>query len=174
MSDAPYILYLMRHGEAASPPDAEDAARQLTTAGMEESRRMGEWLARTHPLPAHVLCSDAERARGSYLSFCQGVGHTLPVSYHRALYLPKPGVLMDTIADVAEDVRVLLVITHNPGISECAPALIGEATPSAYAGLRRGFPTAGLAMFEFSDPWDLLDVGTGLLRDFMAPGDIEA
>jgi len=81
------------------------------------------------------------------------------------LYLGGPAQLQAVLHEVAETVRSVLLIGHNPGLHELAMALAGSAPQAAEARLRAKFPTAALAEFTVSGLWG--DVGqqtTNLVR----------
>ena len=89
-----------------------------------------------------------------------------------ALYLGGPAQLLAVLHEVAETVRSVLLIGHNPGLHELAVALAGSAPAAAEARLRAKFPTAALAEFTVSGLWG--DVGrrtTSLVR-FVTPAEL--
>jgi len=88
------------------------------------------------------------------------------------LYLGGPAQLLAVLREVAETVRSVLLIAHNPGLHELAVALAGSAPPAAERRLRAKFPTSALAEFTVSGLWG--DVGrrtTSLVR-FVTPAEL--
>jgi phosphohistidine phosphatase len=64
-----------------------------------------------------------------------------------------------------------MVIGHNPGMHEFAAAVAGSGPRLAL--LEEKFPTGALAVLEFDvEDWHL-PPGTGRLRDFALPRDLE-
>ena len=89
-----------------------------------------------------------------------------------ALYLAGPAQLLVLLHEVAETVRSVLLIAHNPGLHELAIGLAGSAPSAAEQRLRTKFPTAALAEFTVSGLWG--DVGrrtTSLVR-FVTPAEL--
>ena len=87
------------------------------------------------------------------------------------LYLASDTQLFMAIREIAETVRSVMIIGHNPGLHELAVAL---TDPGASAGplihtLNQGFPTMGLAEFSVVGPWSRLEAGSAWLRRFIAP-----
>jgi phosphohistidine phosphatase len=85
-----------------------------------------------------------------------------------------------TIRNVAETVRSLMVIGHNPGLHDLALTLVGAHAMSSNARLMRqlaeGFPAGGLAEFTIARAWRDLGEGGGegggrLVR-FLNPRDL--
>jgi phosphohistidine phosphatase len=56
-------LILWRHAQAQEPEEAlDDMARQLTSKGRKQARRMAQWLDQTLPASCKILVSPAKRA----------------------------------------------------------------------------------------------------------------
>ena len=71
-----------------------------------------------------------------------------------------------------ERVRSVLVVGHEPTISEAAAALAGQGSdPAAVARVRVGVPTATWALLELDEHWDTLVPGGARLRSVVAPRD---
>ena len=94
-----------------------------------------------------------------------------------ALYLANATELLHALRGVAETVRSVLLIGHNPGMHELALALIGTralASPDdAARRLVAGYPTAALAEFAIAGAWSHLDAGGGRLTRFLTPRELE-
>ena len=74
-----------------------------------------------------------------------------------ALYLASAAQLLEVLRDVAETVRSVMLIGHNPGMHELAQMLAGtQAMADAGEAARRlahGFPTGALAEFAIAGSW---------------------
>jgi phosphohistidine phosphatase len=95
-----------------------------------------------------------------------------------SLYLATPVQLLAALHGVAETVRSVLLIGHNPGLHDLAVSLVG---PLAMAGgsdlvrtLAAGFPTGALAEFVVAGSWWDLREGGGRLVRFLTPRMLEA
>ena len=89
--------------------------------------------------PTHLLCSRpcAPRRRPRPCAPRCGLGE-LPLRA-TALYLASPGPLLQVIAELPDTARRVLLIAHNPAVSQLAAALqpgSGRARPLATAEFR--------------------------------------
>jgi phosphohistidine phosphatase len=88
--------------------------------------------------------------------------------------------MLDVLHGVAETVRSVLLIGHNPGLHELAMTLVGAqayaqatgADAEMLARLAEGYPTGALAEFSLTGPWGTLGEGGGRLLRFLAPRDL--
>jgi phosphohistidine phosphatase len=92
------------------------------------------------------------------------------------LYLASGLNLLGTLRAVAEPVRTVLMIGHNPGMHELAVALTDPhvSAEKLVRGVRDGFPTGALAEFTVTLPWSRLRAGTSRLMRFLTPRMLEA
>ncbi len=95
-----------------------------------------------------------------------------------SLYLADPPQLLAALHGVAETVRSVMLIGHNPGLHDLALSLAGPhalAHPGpAEKALAAGFPTAALAEFVVAGSWWDLREGGGRLIRFLTPRMLEA
>ena len=80
------------------------------------------------------------------------------------------GDLLQIVRESPPDVSTLALVGHNPSIAELASVLDdrhGETV--ARQELAQKYPTSGIAVFELGIEWELVDFGTGTLRQFAAP-----
>lgn len=149
---APRLLLLMRHADAVTfAPGLGDIDRPLSDGGQEQARRAGAYLKENRLSPDATLCSTAVRTRQT----TELLGLGCPVQHETALYNAGSDTIREVIGDVAEDVRVLLVVGHAPGVPTLAHALADEATSDeqAFTAIRWGFPTATLVGVEIGGTW---------------------
>ncbi|MGG6428567.1 SixA phosphatase family protein [Acetobacter ghanensis] len=148
----PRRLILLRHAEATSSdlgsfsPDS-DMARPLTQDGERAAMRCGIWLRENHLIPDTVLCSPAVRTQQT-LAGIQGVLCPPPlenVFLCPEIYEAEPGALAMMLWQISDQARTVLLIGHNPGISEFARWL-----DSRSAQLDQGFAPGSLAVFKMS------------------------
>jgi phosphohistidine phosphatase len=165
MSDR--TLVLLRHAKSAYPDGVADHERPLAPRGEREAGLAGDWL-RTH-LPAidAVLCSTATRARETLAR----TGIDAPVRYVKRLYDATAGTVIDEINGVSGDVSVLLVVGHEPTMTEVALGLANPETTNADAAERIStkFPTSAMAVLRVNGSWTDLELGSAQLADFHVP-----
>ena len=96
-----------------------------------------------------------------------------------ARYQASAGQLLDLIRSTSQAARTLLVVGHDPAVPDLA-LLLAAAVPSARAesaapivmGRWAKFPTAAVAVFEFTGNWDQVTPGSARLTCFMPPRDL--
>ena len=115
-------LILLRHA-AAEPagPEREDFDRTLDAAGRAEAESAARQLRSLALRPALALASPARRTLMTAEAVVQrlGLGRDA-LRTDEALYLASVPTLQAAIARVPAEVGCLLVVGHNPGISDLA------------------------------------------------------
>jgi phosphohistidine phosphatase len=162
-----HTLVLLRQAKSAYPAEVADHDRPLAPRGIREAGLAGDWLRNNLPGIDAVLCSTATRAR-------QTLAHTgvdASVRYVERLYGAIPGTVIDEINSVTDDVNGLLVIGHEPAISQVALGLAGtEGTDSsAVDRISTKFPTSAIAVLRTGCGWKNLELGGAALVDFHVP-----
>ena len=118
-------LILLRHAHAdAAPLDGKDADRPLSERGRSEASQAAARLLALGLVPDLVLFSPALRTRETAEILRTALG--LPLQRFReagALYLAGAAILRTQIATVEPGVHRLMIIGHNPGLSELADEL---------------------------------------------------
>ena len=109
-------LVLLRHAKSAYPTGVPDHERPLAERGIREAALAGDWLRANLPAIDAVLCSTATRARETL----ERSGIDAPVRYVERLYGATAGTVIEEINEVADDVGTLLVVGHEPTMSEVA------------------------------------------------------
>lgn len=149
-------LVLLRHAKADSPAAIPDEDRPLSSRGREDARAAGGWLA-TRQVPELVLCSPAKRTRQTWHAVAAGLpaGAGPEVRFDRRLYAGGVADLLSMVREVADPVTSVLVIGHNPTLSQFAFGLDPEGGLDS-DGLR----TCGLAVHEVDGEWAGCGPGT--------------
>ncbi len=161
-------LLLLRHAKSSwDDPQLDDHDRPLNGRGRKAARRIGQLLIDEAITIDLVLCSTSMRTRET-ASLIFAVSTRSPaIAYHDELYHASPSQMIDLLRQVAEPMRTVMVIGHNPGFDEFLERLTGNEI---------SFPTAGLAKIELQiDRWSLFDDQTnGQLAQFWRPRDLGA
>lgn len=141
-------LLLLRHGEAQpAAPGGSDVERPLTVAGRAEVRDAAGVIAATGFTIDRALVSTARRTLETAEIIAAHLRLPQPQEPLDRLYLASPPVLLQALERCPSNYTTLLVIGHNPGLSELAARL---APRNDSAGLR----TAGVCLLTFSvDGW---------------------
>lgn len=126
-------------------------------------------------VPDLVLVSTAKRTLQT-LEALEPWAETPLVEPMDGLYLASAAVLLKSLQDVAETVRSVLLVGHNPGLHDLAMQLVGaQAMSYGDEDLRRladGYPSGALAEFSIPGPWHTLNEGGGRLVRFLSPRDL--
>ena len=136
----------MRHAQAAQPElGAEDFSRPLTAAGRRAAAQAARALGAEGVQPDRVLLSPANRTRETAaivareLNVAESLLQAVP-----ELYAASAAVIRHVIARHHGGAGTLLLVGHNPGISELAGQL---SAPHAHKHL----PTAGRCRLPLTD-----------------------
>ena len=134
-------IILMRHGKAENLElGGEDVDRPLDERGRSQSRNAAMDLQAKGVIADRVLCSKAVRTRQTCDIVCEVLGlSTSMVMYEDDLYLAAPFDIMAHLCALPSFVNTVLVVGHNPGLSELAVSF------SKRIGLLN---TAGMAMLD--------------------------
>lgn len=169
MSEKTRTLVLLRHAKSAYPDGVPDHDRPLAPRGRREAGLAGDWLRANLPAIDAVLCSTATRAR-------ETLAHTnidAPVRYVDRLYDAAPGTVIDEITHVddgADDIAVLLVVGHEPTMSQVALGLAAyNSNASAAERISTKYPTSAMAVFRVTRSWKDLERDSAELVDFHVP-----
>jgi len=178
-------LVLLRHAKSAWP-DMPDHDRPLARRGRRDAPVMGRWLRTAGHRPDHVLCSTARRAHETWQLVRPELGAEPPVSFQRGVYEDSAAQLLGLIRQTPRAARTLLLVGHDPAVPELAATLAAtsaaasggtgnDAAAQAMAGrMRDKFPTAAVAVLEFSGNWDQLAPGSVQLTGFVTPRELRA
>lgn len=133
-------LLLLRHGQAEASASS-DAQRRLIPAGERAVLQQRRWLLATQV--GAIYCSPYRRARDTAELIRASVGDIEPVIDARLTPDEPVSAALDLLQ--AANQESLLVVGHNPLLSQLAGTLLGD--PYAIS-----LPTAGLVCLE-ADGW---------------------
>jgi phosphohistidine phosphatase len=162
-------LLLLRHAKSDYPAGVPDHERPLAARGIREAPLAGDWIRANAPTVDAVLCSTATRTRQTL----EHTGIDAPVDYVDRLYDAVPGTVIDVINGVSSrfdtDVETLLVVGHEPTMSNLALGLNNEGNETAAQDIAMKFPTSAIAMLATTEPWDQLTLRGAALIAFHMP-----
>src|ERR1700724_3871747 len=160
-------LLLMRHAKSDYPAGVVDHERPLAPRGIREARLAGEWLRSIVPPIDAVLCSTAPRTRET-LSRAR---LDAPVPFADRLYDAVPGTVIDEINSVDDDIATLLVIGHEPAMSNVTLGLAETSgrNQAAAKNVSTKFPTSAIAVLRTDNSWRDLPLGVAALITFHVP-----
>jgi phosphohistidine phosphatase len=96
------------------------------------------------------------------------------VTVEERVYQAAAAGLLELIGEVPAATAALLVVGHDPAIQGLAVSLAGDrrggaAPPGAAGRMRAKFPTAAIAVLEFTGSWRGLGPGRARLAHFTTP-----
>ncbi len=168
-------LLLLRHAKSAWP-DVADHERPLARRGRRDAPAAGRWLRTTGRVPDRVVCSTARRARQTWRLAAAELAAAPAVSFDQRVYGAVPAELLELARETAPGIRRLLIVGHDPAMQELTLALAGARAGDAGAldRVRVKFPTAAIAVLEFTGTWRQLEPARARLSAFVIPRDLRA
>jgi phosphohistidine phosphatase len=128
-------LFLVRHAKSSrDDPTLADRDRPLDDRGERDAPKMGERLARRDIKPELILSSPARRA----LTTAQIMAKKL--DYKDRIYASSAKALLEVIHGLDDKLKCVMLVGHNPEMSELANRLSREIADMA---------TCAVAEFEF-------------------------
>jgi phosphohistidine phosphatase len=167
-------LSLLRHAKSSwNNPVLPDQDRPLATRGVTDAPLMGRAMAERGIDPDLVLCSSARRTRDTLALVLPELKVEPEVVYKHELYHPSPGEMLEILRDAPPSASRLLIVGHNPEIQAFALDLVGSGPKHYRDRLEEKFPTAGLAVINFtSGSWKGVAVNSGSLNLFLSPKEV--
>jgi phosphohistidine phosphatase len=160
-------LVLLRHAKSDYPAGVPDHERPLANRGIREAALAGDWLRANVPAIDEVLCSTATRTRETLAR----TRIDAPVEFADRLYDATPGAVIDEINRTAGTVSTLLVIGHEPAMSQVALGLATAdgSNPVAADHISAKFPTSAMAVLRTAATWAELALSGATLVTFHVP-----
>jgi phosphohistidine phosphatase len=158
-------LTLVRHAKTEPGRSGqEDWDRALEPRGQRDAPEMGRRLKGRGLKPGLILSSPAVRAITTATIFARELH--VPASkvvQDERLYLAQPKDMFKVVRELGGDTSHLMVVGHNPGISEFADRLSADRSVDT-------MPTCAVYTLEFEIPsWSELDWSAGVNADFDYP-----
>ncbi|MGI9205591.1 MAG: SixA phosphatase family protein [Woeseiaceae bacterium] len=143
-------ITLLRHAKSSwDDSTLVDFDRPLNDRGRKNSPEMAQRLRAAGIRPSLILSSPAKRAWSTARIFAREISYPLEfLQRDRDLYHAGLKQLFDVIATQDEGFNSILVVGHNPGLTDLANELV--------PGLTTNMPTAAfVATLVDTDTWDL-------------------
>ena len=143
-------LTLLRHAKSSwKDASLQDSARPLNRRGQRDAPVMAERIKEAGIRPSLILSSPAVRAWTTAKIVARGIGYPAEfLQQERRLYHASVKSLLKVIADQDIGFNNLLVVGHNPGLTDFANYLIPNLTDN--------LATCGFASFEIDrGDWQL-------------------
>jgi len=154
-------LVLLRHARAETPGELPDFERRLSKVGEADADAVGAWLADERLRPGLVICSPATRTRQTWHGVAMAMAQADPdtampeVHYEMGLYLGGRTEVVDLLRAVPDAVHTVLVIGHNPTMSDVSILLRPHDKPPVLESLK----TSGIAVHRAAGLWSQTEPG---------------
>lgn len=146
------ILTLVRHAKSSwNDSSLSDRERPLNRRGERDAPDMGQRIAGHGIRPSLIITSPAVRAWTTARIIAREISY--PVEFLQRedrLYLASLTALLDTVVAQDDGFNDLMVVGHNPGLTEFANYLV--------PGITNNLPTAGVVSVQLeTDSWSLYE-----------------
>ncbi len=164
MSAPSKTLFLVRHAKSSwKDTGVADHDRPLNTRGLRDAPMMAARVAARPDRPELIVASSALRALTTAELMAAGLGlRPTDVLVHDQLYDAEPDALLDVIRGVHDQVTTVMLVAHNPGVTETATLLTGAPIANV--------PTCGIVVLGFrTESWAAVRRQSATLLDFDYP-----
>ena len=143
-------LTLLRHAKSSwKDTSLQDRERPLNRRGQRDAPVIAERIKESGIRPSLILSSPAVRAWTTAKSIAHEIGYPIEfLQQEQRLYHASTRNLLVVIAEQDEGFNNLMIVGHNPGLTDFANHLI--------PGLTHNIPTCGFVSLEIDcDNWNL-------------------
>ena len=157
-------LTIFRHAKSSwNHPKLSDHDRPLNKRGERDAPIMGDRLTAAGIRPSLIISSTAVRALTTARLLAKQISYPQEfLQKERDLYHAGVNRLFDVIARQDEGFNSIVVVGHNPGLTDFANVFL--------PGLTGNIPTAGFVAIEIdSDDWNLRERGDSRLIEYNYP-----
>lgn len=131
-------VLLMRHAKSSwDNPALDDHERPLNKRGQSAAPRIGQLIRDEGICPQVVVSSTAVRAESTARIVAQECGFKGEIVFTDDLYLAPPSQYLGIISGLDDTYGTVLLVGHNPGISELVSGICNQPV---------SMPTAALAV----------------------------
>ena len=162
-------LILTRHAKSSwDDPLIADHDRPLNERGRGAAADLGQWLASRGYVPAEVLCSDALRTWETWTGVEAELASGATLRLKPNLYHAGSDVMLAVLRHA--EAPVVMMLGHNPGISEFAARIVAHAPANPEFSR---YPTGATLVVDFDvEDWTQVAYATGATEDFIIPREI--
>ena len=153
-------LYLIRHAKSSWDQPLSDHDRPLSNRGFNDADIISKALFEKKIIVDHVFSSTANRAKTTSMIITE----TLKIApknidYLGELYDFNGSTVIDTIKNISDDFKSIIVFGHNPAFTVVANTLGSEYFTN--------IPTCGVVCIEFDcDKWNQVEDGKTIFHLF--------
>lgn len=164
-------LVVVRHGKSAWPFGVPDRERPLADRGARDAPRMGGRIGELVGRVDLAIISPARRARETWELLAPALGEVPEVRREPRVYDAWGAELIDVVSELPDAARTVLLMAHEPGVSELVLALAAESDAVLLDRVATKFPTCGVAVLAADRTWAGFVPGCAQLESFLTPRD---
>ena len=159
------MLYVLRHAKSIWENHHQiDFERPLNERGLRAAPQIGKLMRDKSLVPDLIVASPAERAKKTAEIVRETANFHTEIQFEQRIYEASTKNLFDILSEIVNEIEILLLIGHNPGLENLVASLTGEI---------RSMPTAALAVIELEiDKWKEIRPASGKLCNLFAPKEI--
>jgi phosphohistidine phosphatase len=144
-------LILIRHAKSSWKDNSiKDFDRPLNKRGQSDAPRMAERLLKRGFVFDLIISSSAKRTSDTAKIFADILGFKSKIIFDDKLYLASDSEILKIINQFEERYQSIIVVSHNPGITDLANHLTDF--------LIENIPTTGIVGLSFNGKWS--DLGS--------------
>lgn len=144
-------ILVLRHAQAVSEHAGGDFERRLTDRGIKQAQQVAAHFQAIAWQPELALVSSARRTMQT-AEIIASHHNNMQIIADRTLYLATGIAMIDALSSMPDSINNILLVGHNPGISEVVSLLTGKQTDA--------LPTAGHVLLHPQiGSWKKLHVG---------------
>ena len=159
-------LFLLRHAKSSRADQSiEDFDRPLNDRGLAAAKDVGRFLASVSTPPQLIISSPSLRTRQTIEIVLSAAGLQSELEFEDRIYEASVSDLLNVVVAVRDEIAVLMLVGHNPGMEDLLGRLTGE---------KREMATATLAKIVFNqDGWNDLEASKGKLEWLVRAKDLK-
>jgi phosphohistidine phosphatase len=148
------VLYVLRHAKSDQHLGLPDHERPHNDRGRRQAPDVGRHLAGQGVTLDMAVVSTATRTRETWDLVSAGLAERPHVHFDAKVYNASLDDLLEVVRELPDDAATVLLVGHNPGVSQLVAALTSEPVD---------MPTSALAVVELSSAWSEVSAGSGRL-----------
>lgn len=139
-------ILLLRHAKSSwKNKGLNDIDRPLNKRGLKDAPLMAERFASMNILPDLIISSSSKRTSITVEYFRKVLTHKYEFIITEQLYLANSDELLEILSNVDEKFKVVMLVCHNPGITDLANILGNKFIENV--------PTCGLVGLSYNGLW---------------------
>ncbi|MHA6630923.1 SixA phosphatase family protein [Pseudonocardia sichuanensis] len=151
---------IVRHAKSAWPDGVPDPERPLNARGRRDAPAAGRWIRERIGHLDAVVCSPATRTRQTWRLIAGELDGPPAAVFDERVYAASVDTLLAVVRGLPDDVGSVLLLGHNPGVTELVVALTGEELE---------MKTSAIAVVGHGRSWAAIASGRAIVVDHATP-----